>query len=286
MKSSRAFTLIELLVVIAIIAILAAILFPVFAQAKAAAKKAVTLSNAKQINTALIMYMGDSEDRVPIQWYWTGQPDEGPNGDYLRRLLVWDGALMPYMKSIELMRSPNDTKDLGGAWTPRFDWGWKSVYPSWGFNLWYLNPAARTADNCASWNGSDPPVFEGAATVSRTVSGTEVANPAETVMIAETTALDQTYGVVAGHRAIPPVGGLDPDVCNYNSGGWGKDSDWETYHKGGIVPAGRRSANVAFRNNGQNSVGFIDGHAKSMPPGALAAGGMDFACPSMNPTLF
>ena len=55
MKQSRAFTLIELLVVIAIIAILAAILFPVFAQAKVAAKKAVAVSGAKQIGLASAM---------------------------------------------------------------------------------------------------------------------------------------------------------------------------------------------------------------------------------------
>ncbi|RYG40950.1 prepilin-type N-terminal cleavage/methylation domain-containing protein, partial [bacterium] len=54
----RAFTLIELLVVIAIIAILAAILFPVFAQAKAAAKRAACLSNQKQLGTGLMLYMG------------------------------------------------------------------------------------------------------------------------------------------------------------------------------------------------------------------------------------
>ena len=222
MKSfPRGFTLIELLVVIAIIAILAAILFPVFAQAKAAAKKTAALSNSKQINTANATYLGDWDDHVPIQWYFTGQPDE-KGGDNLRRLLVWDGALMPYMKTIEIMRSPNDASNLGGAWIPRFDWGWKSVYPSWGLNLWYLNPADRNADNCASWNGSDPPIFSGAPTVSRTINATEVANPADTVFIAETTALDQSYGVVAGHRAIPPVGGLDPDVCNYNSGGLGQ----------------------------------------------------------------
>lgn len=64
----RAFTLIELLVVIAIIAILAAILFPVFAQAKEAAKKTVTLSNAKQMGTAFNIYAGDNDDQFPSSY--------------------------------------------------------------------------------------------------------------------------------------------------------------------------------------------------------------------------
>jgi len=67
MKRS-AFTLIELLVVIAIIAILAAILFPVFAQAKQAAKFSVTLSNVKQCGTATIMYTVDSDDVFPLMY--------------------------------------------------------------------------------------------------------------------------------------------------------------------------------------------------------------------------
>jgi len=61
----KAFTLIELLVVIAIIAILAAILFPVFAQAKLAAKKAVSISNQKQMGLGLILYSGDYDDQYP-----------------------------------------------------------------------------------------------------------------------------------------------------------------------------------------------------------------------------
>src|ERR1700722_13842562 len=64
----RAFTLIELLVVIAIIAILAAILFPVFAQAKAAAKKTVSLSNTKELSLAHIMYTNDYDDAFASSW--------------------------------------------------------------------------------------------------------------------------------------------------------------------------------------------------------------------------
>ena len=72
MNLRRAFTLIELLVVIAIIAILAAILFPVFAQAKEAAKKTATLSQYKQVGTATAIYIGDADDVFPLSF--------GPNG--------------------------------------------------------------------------------------------------------------------------------------------------------------------------------------------------------------
>jgi prepilin-type N-terminal cleavage/methylation domain-containing protein len=68
----HAFTLIELLVVIAIIAILAAILFPVFAQAKEAAKRTACVANSNQIGKATMMYMGDNDDRVPIIHYNLG----------------------------------------------------------------------------------------------------------------------------------------------------------------------------------------------------------------------
>jgi len=73
----RAFPLIELLVVIAIIAILAAILFPVFAQAKAAAKKTADLSNIKQIGTGIIMYAADNDDFYPRSIY--ADPTFGSN---------------------------------------------------------------------------------------------------------------------------------------------------------------------------------------------------------------
>src|SRR5579875_619174 len=84
------FTLIELLVVIAIIAILAAILFPVFAQAKLAAKKTVSLSNVKEQALGIIMYAGDSDDTLPDSEYG------GTNGT---DLVQWYATVYPYIKS-------------------------------------------------------------------------------------------------------------------------------------------------------------------------------------------
>ncbi len=100
-KKSSGFTLIELLVVIAIIAILAAILFPVFAQAKTAAKKSVDLSNVKQLNLAVFMYGADNEDTNPFCWGW--------GGDWL----PWHQQVNPYAKSIQIWKSPVDNWNRG-----------------------------------------------------------------------------------------------------------------------------------------------------------------------------
>ncbi|MCB8932777.1 MAG: prepilin-type N-terminal cleavage/methylation domain-containing protein [Fimbriimonadaceae bacterium] len=104
MVRKRAFTLIELLVVIAIIAILAAILFPVFAQAKAAAKKTACLSNTKQYLLAVMMYMPDYDDAFPIiQQNWTFEADPNqPNGPDQ----VIGNLVQPYMKNLQILASP------------------------------------------------------------------------------------------------------------------------------------------------------------------------------------
>lgn len=103
-QNRRGFTLIELLVVIAIIAILAAILFPVFAQAKAAAKKTSALSNGKQEVTAEAMYMTDFDGYVIPRY--AASPRTGPQPPYTVFNQIWTGLMFPYVKNGALYLDP------------------------------------------------------------------------------------------------------------------------------------------------------------------------------------
>ena len=110
----RAFTLIELLVVIAIIAILAGLLFPVFARAKASAKRTQCLSNLRQIGMGMGLYMADYDDLFPnavdaadkySPEIWNHEPEFYSQIFYMP---LMNEALMPYVKSKEVFKSPAD----------------------------------------------------------------------------------------------------------------------------------------------------------------------------------
>lgn len=107
----RAFTLIELLVVIAIIAILAAILFPVFSQAKAAAKTSVCMSNMKQMGLATQMYVNDYDDLMLFRSGWvnsrSGNTKLIGTGDSSNHYKWWN-LLSPYIKNIGILQCPSD----------------------------------------------------------------------------------------------------------------------------------------------------------------------------------
>jgi prepilin-type N-terminal cleavage/methylation domain-containing protein len=94
MKTTRGFTLIELLVVIAIIAILAAILFPVFAKAREKARQTACLSNGRQIGTAYMMYAQDYDEMLLPACVGTGGPR-------------WFNLVQPYMKSDRVLVCPS-----------------------------------------------------------------------------------------------------------------------------------------------------------------------------------
>lgn len=110
----RAFTLIELLVVIAIISILAAILFPVFARAKAAAKKTACISNLNQIGKAIVIYMGDYDDIFPhaldasdkyAPQIWAPFPEFQSRIPYMPLL---SEAMQPYLRNKDIFQCPSD----------------------------------------------------------------------------------------------------------------------------------------------------------------------------------
>src|SRR5689334_11224894 len=99
--SARAFTLIELLVVIAIIAILAAILFPVFARARESARRTGCLNNMKQVTTGILMYAQDYDELLPYQ-------QDGDLCDYaISKHAVWINSTMPYVKNKQVWICPS-----------------------------------------------------------------------------------------------------------------------------------------------------------------------------------
>jgi prepilin-type N-terminal cleavage/methylation domain-containing protein/prepilin-type processing-associated H-X9-DG protein len=170
MKTHRrlAFTLIELLVVIAIIAILAAILFPVFAQAREAARKTSCTSNMKQIGTAMMMYVQDYDEYYPM-CPWHGQVFGGgwdsPNPNY-RTSMSWISQYNPYIKNKGVWVCPSDPDPKhisSGYWAPAdgSDDMWGIPTPSsYGVNMElhpYVDEQGHTdCDGCPWFNNGQP----------------------------------------------------------------------------------------------------------------------------------
>ncbi len=170
----KAFTLIELLVVIAIIAILAAILFPVFAQAKVAAKATSSLSNNKQLALGGIMYAGDNDDTAILDvtwdggfpiWFGVAGSDFSP----------WSYTMAPYLKNtgISWRSSPTGTR--------RRSCGAGAAFPSW----WY-GYQAQFGYNYTVWSPTNGFPSGSEANWPRTpATYTTVARPADIPMFTE-----------------------------------------------------------------------------------------------------
>lgn len=259
-KTRKGFTLIELLVVIAIIAILAAILFPVFAQAKLSAKKASSVSNSKQITLGILQYIADVDDQLPMV----------EHGAPFSFRATWPVLVQPYIKNWQIFRDPTD----GSASDSTYASNWGLPNPpsqsdldiargygsSYGYNYSFLAPGAGTPGN-EYFNGG--------------VSQTVAANIAETVLLVDGTAWSASgsppncSSTGGGWYQVDAPAILDANGNNYSTTtlwnqGWyfadGLPCQWNRY--GGALP----------RYNGKFNVAWLDGHVSTRAPLSMIAG--------------
>lgn len=160
-----AFTLIELLVVIAIIAILAAILFPVFAQAREKARQISCLSNEKQIGLGIMMYVQDYDERYPQIWLGNGTGTYGDAGGPPAYTWLW--AIQPYLKSVNVYVCPSNRFGTNASF-------WKAGYVAPGKNQYFANNYTPNNDVMKDWRNHGP-----------SLALADVPEPAGTVLIGE-----------------------------------------------------------------------------------------------------
>ena len=267
----KAFTLIELLVVIAIIAVLASILFPVFAQAKLAAKGAASISNAAQIGMAHSLYTNDSDDVAVLN----GNTDA--DAPFSLKSLTGSGAstpykswgylMQPYMKNFSVFQDPltqgepTAKETLGDRIL-----GYKTQY---GYAFTVHSPALF-------YPSSRQYTYSGR-------SQQAIAQPAETVLFVEKKSRNGNPdwywegSTVWGANVVNPPGchsdytstATTPlSLCMpYNN--WGSDAKsypTQSFEEGGLT------GGVSWRRVGRTIVSWTDGHTKAVTPGQLAAG--------------
>ncbi len=292
-KCSAGFTLIELLVVIAIIAILAAILFPVFAQAKQSAKKTVAISDMKQAGLASAMYTNDYDDSYMMSdtgsyggggWGY-GPPDTVPFQQ-----------MAPYTKNTQFVIDPmdpwqsetqriNDQCPYMGGCTAATATAEQKMYAlgvrsNIGYNYGFFSPWIYKFNSQGFYAGS------------ASVNAGQVTQPAHTLMFAtsiwsrtaggaptgggnwvvETPCwLDANGNLMAPYSQYTDYSGAG-QVYNYGTG-WEPDPlSWLVY--GGLWPFYNQMSSTAAAGaqNGQVVVGFADSHCKTMPISQVPAG--------------
>jgi prepilin-type N-terminal cleavage/methylation domain-containing protein/prepilin-type processing-associated H-X9-DG protein len=261
-RRRNGFTLIELLVVIAIIAILAAILFPVFAQAREKARQASCLSNMKQIGLGMSLYVQDYDETFPHS-PWNGQEvgttdHDSPAGAKYKTRFTWIWQLHPYIKSRQIWVCPSDPnpKDTTGAAYSVANNIWGIPTPnSYGVNMhlfpYVVNPGESCSGDCKgaiTWFANNQ---------SRRLASIET--PAN------------MYAISDSSRCV-----MEPwwvDVCtryaNYSRYyGWNEGG-------GGVLRTKRPeriNEDRVHRHNKGSIIVFADGHAGWRPAGRICSG--------------
>jgi len=268
-KRIRAFTLIELLVVIAIIAILAAILFPVFAQARAKARAISCLSNLRQIGTATNMYVQDYDETMPAGW---GHSNDAKVPDGAQ---IWRVALQPYIQKVGA-NATNVYADRSEGSIFKCPDQKTNAPTNYGYN----------ADELVSgWNdlggGKGNSIGKALAAINRPASLVAYADAGGDIGVSTGNAdpnIAQGEGACNNFRTNQGLNAtgdcgpytFDPKLwkegwsCDWNFGVAGHgSSDWRRSSNGGRRPIPR--------HNGMINAVFADGHAKALQAGTLKA---------------
>ena len=236
-RSHHGFTLIELLVVIAIIAILAAILFPVFAQAREKARATQCLSNLKQVGMATRMYSQDYDEVLVPDYLYAVHSSYGtlPHGKPV--LYLFPDLLQPYVKNSNVFVCPDYSEiitDGRSSFPPGEGAGLQNLRWSYGGNNWHWWPNGQNKD----------PDLIGVMGVNRpglsiNASEASVVAPADTVYIVDS--------------ASPEIWNPEAhDYCN-NGAGYNKPTSYKGFPVRGVIH---------FRHSDGFNAVFVDGHAK------------------------
>jgi prepilin-type N-terminal cleavage/methylation domain-containing protein/prepilin-type processing-associated H-X9-DG protein len=256
----RGFTLIELLVVIAIIAILAAILFPVFAQAREKARQITCASNEKQLGLACLMYVEDNNEQFPIGFMY-------PNG--AAAPTSWPQLIAPYLKSTGVLECPDDT--LAGI-------------PADGLNISYT----ANGEIWANWGGTPEFIPVGPMSVASgawdydsegvgALNDSEITFPDDSILISESWSqawyktwpnnygggdIGNATGFWSMRDVIDGNSNPMPNATNSPTAGWFNG------------PNGAVSAHMgtSIDNGGLANFVFCDGHVKAMSPPTTFSG--------------